>query len=172
MVFQDPYASLNPRMRVSQIVAEPLEIHEPALSRAERQERALAMLRRVGLNDEFATRYPHEFSGGQRQRIGIARALILRPRLVVADEPVSALDVSVGAQMLALLRELQQEFGLTYLLISHSLPVVAQVATRIAVMRAGAFVEVGDAEQVLRQPQHAYTKELLAAVPELPQVTA
>jgi ABC-type glutathione transport system ATPase component len=172
MVFQDPYASLNPRMRVGQIVAEPLEIHEPALSRAERQERALAMLRRVGLSDDLATRYPHEFSGGQRQRIGIARALILRPRLVVADEPVSALDVSVGAQMLTLLRELQQDFGLTYLLISHSLPVVAQVATRIAVMRAGAFVEVGDAEQVLRQPQHAYTKELLAAVPDLPQVTA
>jgi ABC-type glutathione transport system ATPase component len=172
MVFQDPYASLNPRMRVGEIVAEPLEIHEPAISNGERRERALAMLRRVGLNDEVAARYPHEFSGGQRQRIGIARALILRPRLVVADEPVSALDVSVGAQMLALLRELQQEFGLTYLLISHSLPVVAQVATRIAVMRGGAFVEVGDAERVLRQPQHAYTKELLAAVPELPELIA
>jgi len=130
------------------------------------------MLRRVGLNEESAARYPHEFSGGQRQRIGIARALILRPKLVVADEPVSALDVSVGAQMLVLLQELQQEFGLTYLLISHSLPVVAQVATRIAVMRAGKFVELGTTEQVLRHPQHAYTQELLAAVPELPKATA
>jgi peptide/nickel transport system ATP-binding protein len=172
MVFQDPYASLNPRMRVGQMVAEPLEIHEPSLTSGERRDRAQAMLRRVGLSDEVAARYPHEFSGGQRQRIGIARALILRPRLVIADEPVSALDVSVGAQMLALLRELQQEFGLTYLLISHSLPVVAQVATRIAVMRAGAFVETGAAEQVLHSPQHPYTRELLAAVPEIPQLTA
>jgi ABC-type oligopeptide transport system ATPase subunit len=172
MVFQDPYASLNPRMRVSEIVAEPLAIHEPKLSSIERRERTSAMLRRVGLNEESAARYPHEFSGGQRQRIGIARALILRPKLVVADEPVSALDVSVGAQMLVLLQELQQEFGLTYLLISHSLPVVAQVATRIAVMRAGKFVELGEAEQVLRHPQHAYTKELLAAVPELPAASA
>jgi ABC-type oligopeptide transport system ATPase subunit len=168
MVFQDPYASLNPRMRIGEIVAEPLAIHEPELSRAERRERCEAMLRRVGLPEESAGRYPHEFSGGQRQRIGIARALILRPKLVVADEPVSALDVSVGAQMLVLLQELQREFALTYLLISHSLPVVAQVASRIAVMRAGKFVEVGDAEQVLRRPQHPYTQELLAAVPELP----
>lgn len=168
MVFQDPYASLNPRMRVGEMVAEPLAIHEPKLTSAERRERALAMLRRVGLNEESAGRYPHEFSGGQRQRIGIARALILRPKLVVADEPVSALDVSVGAQMLVLMQELQQEFGLTYLLISHSLPVVAQVATRIAVMRAGKFVELGEAEQVLRSPRHPYTQELLAAVPELP----
>lgn len=172
MVFQDPYASLNPRMRVGEIVAEPLAIHEPKLTAAERRERSSAMLRRVGLTEESAARYPHEFSGGQRQRIGIARALILRPKLVVADEPVSALDVSVGAQMLVLLRELQQEFGLTYLLISHSLPVVAQVATRIAVMRAGKLVELGDAEQVLGHPQHPYTKELLAAVPELPAATA
>src|SRR5271154_4464511 len=172
MVFQDPYASLNPRMRVGEIVAEPLAIHEPKLTANERRERASAMLRRVGLTEESASRYPHEFSGGQRQRIGIARALILRPKLVIADEPVSALDVSVGAQMLVLLRELQQEFGLTYLLISHSLPVVAQVATRIAVMRAGKFVELGPAEQILRHPQHAYTKELLAAVPELPKTTA
>ena len=168
MVFQDPFASLNPRMRVGEIVAEPLAIHEPKLTGRERTQRALAMLERVGLSPEFAARYPHEFSGGQRQRIGIARALILRPRLVVADEPVSALDVSVAAQMLVLLRDLQREFGLTYLLISHSLPVVAQVATRIAVMRAGKFVELGNAEQVLRHPQHPYTQELLAAVPELP----
>jgi peptide/nickel transport system ATP-binding protein/oligopeptide transport system ATP-binding protein len=168
MVFQDPYASLNPRMRVGEILAEPLAIHEPQLSRRERTERTLAMLERVGLGVQFAARYPHEFSGGQRQRLGIARALILRPRLVIADEPVSALDVSVAAQMLVLLQDLQREFGLTYLLISHSLPVVAQVATRIAVMRAGKFVELGEAGQVLRHPQHAYTQELLAAVPELP----
>src|ERR1700722_18646115 len=168
MVFQDPYASLNPRMRVGEIVAEPLAIHEPALSREERRERVTAILRRVGLNQEFAARYPHEFSGGQRQRIGIARALVLQPKLIVADEPVSALDVSVAAQMLVLLEDLQREFGLSYLHISHSLPVVAQVATRIAVMRRGKFVELGAAEQVLHSPQEVYTQELLAAVPELP----
>jgi ABC-type microcin C transport system duplicated ATPase subunit YejF len=131
MIFQDPYASLNPRMRVGEIVGEPLAIHEPGLTRTQRRERAAAAtLKRVGLNEDALVRYPHEFSGGQRQRIGIARALILRPKLIVADEPVSALDVSVGAQVLLLLQELQQEFGLTYIFISHSLPVVAQVATR------------------------------------------
>jgi ABC-type glutathione transport system ATPase component len=170
MIFQDPFASLNPRMRVGEIVAEPLAIHEPKLSGNERQERAAATLKRVGLDEEAAKRYPHEFSGGQRQRIGIARALVLRPKLIVADEPVSALDVSVGAQVLLLLQELQREFGLTYIFISHSLPVVAQVATRIAVMRAGQFVEVGAAAQVLHQPKHEYTRDLLAAVPELPRV--
>jgi ABC-type oligopeptide transport system ATPase subunit len=128
----------------------------------------VAILDRVGLNGDALRRYPHEFSGGQRQRIGIARALILRPKLIVADEPVSALDVSVGAQVLLLLRELQAELGLTYVFISHSLPVVAQLATRIAVMRAGKFVETGSAEDVLRQPKHEYTRELLAAVPALP----
>jgi oligopeptide transport system ATP-binding protein len=168
MIFQDPFASLNPRMRVGEIVAEPLAIHEPRLSAGERQDRTAAMLQRVGLNEDARKRYPHEFSGGQRQRIGIARALILRPKLVVADEPVSALDVSVGAQVLLLLRELQSEFNLTYVFISHSLPVVAQLATRIAVMRGGKFVEVGEAEQVLHQPVHAYTRELLSAVPALP----
>jgi ABC-type glutathione transport system ATPase component len=170
MVFQDPFASLNPRMRVGAIVAEPLAIHEPKLSAAERRDGAAAMLKRVGLTEDAVKRYPHEFSGGQRQRVGIARALILRPKLVVADEPVSALDVSVGAQVLLLLQELQREFGLTYIFISHSLPVVAQVATRVAVMRAGQFVEVGAVEQVLHQPVHLYTRELLAAVPELPRV--
>jgi ABC-type glutathione transport system ATPase component len=168
MIFQDPFASLDPRMRVGEIVGEPLAIHQPELSKAQKQERTAAMLNRVGLAAEALKRYPHEFSGGQRQRIGIARALILRPKLVVADEPVSALDVSVGAQVLLLLEELQSEFGLTYLFISHSLPVVAQVATRIAVMRAGKFVELGSAEQVLQEPAHAYTRELLAAVPALP----
>lgn len=170
MIFQDPFASLNPRMRVGVIVAEPLAIHEPKLSAGERRDRAAAMLKRVGLTEEALKRYPHEFSGGQRQRVGIARALILRPKLVVADEPVSALDVSVGAQVLLLLQELQREFGLTYIFISHSLPVVAQVATRVAVMRAGRFVETGEVEQVLHEPAHAYTRELLAAVPELPRV--
>jgi ABC-type glutathione transport system ATPase component len=169
MVFQDPFASLNPRMRVGEIVAEPLAIHEPGLSATERMARTTAILVRVGLNEDAMPRYPHEFSGGQRQRIGIARALILQPKLIVADEPVSALDVSVGAQVLLLLQELQREFALTYIFISHSLPVVAQVATRIAVMRAGQFLEVGDAEQVLNQPKDAYTRELLAAVPELPR---
>jgi ABC-type glutathione transport system ATPase component len=165
MIFQDPFASLNPRMRVREIVAEPLAIHEKTLSGAERKARATQMLKRVGLDDSALPRYPHEFSGGQRQRIGIARALILRPKLVVADEPVSALDVSVGAQVLVLLQELQSEFGLTYLFISHSLPVVAQIATRIAVMRRGKLVEVGTAEQVLAGPREEYTKQLLAAVP-------
>src|SRR6267143_887593 len=167
MVFQGPFASLDPRMRVGEIVAEPLAIHDRRLSKAERSERVAAMLERVGLSKDALQRYPHEFSGGQRQRIGIARALILQPKLVVADEPVSSLDVSVGAQVLLLLQDLQREFGLTYIFISHSLPVVAQLATWIAVMRAGKFVEVGAAEQVLRQPGHPYTRELLAAVPEL-----
>jgi oligopeptide transport system ATP-binding protein len=165
MIFQDPFASLNPRMRVGEIVGEPLAIHEKTIGNTEREKRVAAMLERVGLGKEALRRYPHEFSGGQRQRIGIARALILRPKLVVADEPVSALDVSVGAQVLLLLQELQREFGLTYIFISHSLPVVAQVATRIAVMRAGKFVEMGEAGQVLKHPRHEYTKELLAAVP-------
>jgi ABC-type microcin C transport system duplicated ATPase subunit YejF len=169
MIFQDPFASLNPRMRVGEIVAEPLAIHEPKLTRSERRERTRKILRRVGLDDSALPRYPHEFSGGQRQRIGIARALILRPKLIVADEPVSALDVSVGAQVLLLLQELQQEFHLTYVFISHSLPVVAQLATRIAVMRGGQFVESGPAERILRDPGSPYTRELLAAVPEIPR---
>jgi oligopeptide transport system ATP-binding protein len=168
MIFQDPFASLNPRMRVGEIVGEPLAIHEPGLPRMERRQRVAVTLQRVGLDEDALVRYPHEFSGGQRQRIGIARALILRPKLIVADEPVSALDVSVGAQVLLLLQELQQEFGLTYIFISHSLPVVAQVATRVAVMRAGQFVETGPVEQILHRPAHAYTRELLAAVPALP----
>jgi oligopeptide transport system ATP-binding protein len=168
MVFQDPVASLNPRMRVDSIVAEPLAIHEPSLSRSERRLRAARILDAVGLAADALGRYPHEFSGGQRQRIGIARALILRPALVVADEPVSALDVSVGAQILELLARLRQEFSLTMILISHSLPVVAQLASRVAVMQGGRFVESGAAEQVLQAPQHPYTQALIAAVPDIP----
>jgi ABC-type microcin C transport system duplicated ATPase subunit YejF len=168
MVFQDPFASLDPRMRVEAIVAEPLDIHETQLSRAERRARVVEMLRAAGLGEDALARYPHEFSGGQRQRIGIARALVLRPRLVVADEPVSALDVSVGAQILELLQNLQRDFSLTYLLISHSLPVVAQLATRIAVMQSGRIVETGPAAQILSAPTHPYTQSLIAAIPTLP----
>jgi peptide/nickel transport system ATP-binding protein len=168
MVFQDPFASLDPRMRVGAIVSEPLEIHEPRLSRSERRARVVEILRAVGLGEDALARYPHEFSGGQRQRIGIARALVLRPRLVVADEPVSALDVSVGAQILELLQNLQRDFALTYLLISHSLPVVAQLATRIAVMQRGKIVETGRAAQILTAPAHPYTQSLIAAIPALP----
>jgi len=168
MVFQDPVASLNPRMRVGAIVGEPLAIHEPQLSRDARRARAVEMFSAVGLGPETLDRFPHEFSGGQRQRIGIARALILRPELVIADEPVSALDVSVGAQILELLARLGREFSLTLIFISHSLPVVAQLASRVAVMQSGKFVETGPAEQVLTQPKHAYTQSLVAAVPEVP----
>ena len=172
MVFQDPFGSLDPRMRVDAIVGEPLEIHEPQLSRAERRSRVIEILRAAGLGEDALARYPHEFSGGQRQRIGIARALVLRPRLVVADEPVSALDVSVGAQILELLQNLQRDFALTYLLISHSLPVVAQLATRIAVMQRGRIVETGPATQILTAPAHPYTQSLIAAIPALPESTA
>jgi peptide/nickel transport system ATP-binding protein len=168
MVFQDPFASLDPRMRVGEIVGEPLEIHEPQISRSERRSRVVEILRSAGLGEDALARYPHEFSGGQRQRIGIARALVLRPRLVVADEPVSALDVSVGAQILELLQNLQRDFALTYLLISHSLPVVAQLATRIAVMQGGRIVETGLAAQILSAPTHPYTQSLIAAIPALP----
>ena len=168
MVFQDPFGSLDPRMRVGTIVGEPLEIHEPQLSRSDRRVRVVEMLRAAGLGEDALSRYPHEFSGGQRQRIGIARALVLRPRLVVADEPVSALDVSVGAQILELLQNLQRDFALTYLIISHSLPVVAQLATRMAVMQRGRIVETGPTEQILSAPAHPYTQSLIAAIPVLP----
>jgi oligopeptide transport system ATP-binding protein len=168
MVFQDPVASLNPRMRIGAIVGEPLAIHEPRLSHSDRRARVVDALRTTGLAADACDRFPHEFSGGQRQRIGIARSLVLRPALVVADEPVSALDVSVGAQILELLAKLQNELGLTYIFISHSLPVVAQLATRIAVMQAGRFVEIGDAERVLHAPQHPYTQALLSVVPQIP----
>jgi ABC-type glutathione transport system ATPase component len=169
MVFQDPMASLNPRHRVGGIVSEPLAIHEPGLSRDEKRQRTVAILAQVGIPADALDRYPHEFSGGQRQRIGIARALILKPEIVVADEPVSALDVSVGAQILELLAQLQKDFPLTLILISHSMPVVAQMASRVAVMRKGRFVEIGAADQVLQSPQNEYTQALLAAVPEIPE---
>jgi oligopeptide transport system ATP-binding protein len=168
MIFQDPYGSLDPRQTVASAVGEPLRIHEPGTSRAERRRRIEEALEAVGLGRETLARYPHEFSGGQRQRVAIARALVLRPKLVVADEPVSALDPSIGAQILDLLARLQVDYGLTYLFISHSLPVVAQLATRIAVMSGGRFVETGPAEQILHHPAHPYTKTLIDAVPELP----
>ena len=168
MVFQDPVASLNPRMRVGAIVSEPLAIHELDLTRKQRRAKAAEVLQAVGLGEDALNRYPHEFSGGQRQRIGIARALILHPELVIADEPVSALDVSIGAQILELLARLQRELSLTLILISHSVPVVAQLANRIAVMHSGRIVEIGDADQVISSPREYYTKALIAAVPRIP----
>jgi peptide/nickel transport system ATP-binding protein len=168
IIFQDPATSLDPRMRAEDLLAEPLAIHEPRMNRAARRNCVVEMLRAVGMDESALRRYPHEFSGGQRQRLSIARALILRPALVIADEPVASLDVSVGAQVLDLLSRLKHEFHLTLLLISHSLPVVAQMADRVAVMRGGAFVELGDIDAILRSPQHPYTRELLEAVPALP----
>ena len=165
-VFQDPYAALNPRMRVEQIVTEPLVIHEKH-SRAERRRRCQELLRQVGLDDSAMPRYPHEFSGGQRQRINIARALALRPELLILDEPVSALNVSVGAQIVNLLRDLQREFSLTYLFISHSMPLVRYLSTNIAVLRAGKLVEIGTRDQVCESPRDDYTRQLVAATPEL-----
>jgi ABC-type oligopeptide transport system ATPase subunit len=199
IIFQDPFASLDPRFRVEDIIAEPLIIHSesvtepdaPPLSRSLRQgggfdfgstvspssagfakggairSRVTELLHAVGLDDSALRRYPHEFSGGQRQRIGIARALALRPKFIVADEPVSALDVSVGAQIVNLLAQLQRDFGLTYLFISHSMPVVRYLATHIAVMYRGKIVEVGDTRQITENPQHPYTRSLLEATPEL-----
>ena len=166
IVFQDPFGSLDPRLRVEDIVSEPLVIHEN-MSLAARRARVAELLRAVGLDESVLRRFPHEFSGGQRQRIGIARALALRPKFIVADEPVSALDVSVGAQIINLLAQLQREFGLTYLFISHSMPVVRYLSTRIAVMYRGQIVEVGEAEQITERPQHAYTRSLLKATPEV-----
>jgi ABC-type glutathione transport system ATPase component len=189
IIFQDPFASLDPRYRVEEIVAEPLRIHGDAASSLARLEvetpisraksaremghpqslhaRVAELLRAVGLDESAMQRYPHEFSGGQRQRIGIARALALRPKFIVCDEPVSALDVSVGGQIVNLLAELQREFGLTYLFISHSMPVVRYLATRIAVMHRGKIVEVGDVEQITERPAHDYTRSLIEATPEM-----
>jgi peptide/nickel transport system ATP-binding protein len=191
IIFQDPFASLDPRFRVEDIIAEPLIIHghtshahtshahtshahtshahtsEDGSNRAARRVRVAELLRAVGLDESILRRFPHEFSGGQRQRIGIARALALRPKFIVADEPVSALDVSVGAQIVNLLAQLQRDFGLTYLFISHSMPVVRYLSTRIAVMYRGKIVEIGSSEQITVNPQHAYTKSLLEATPQM-----
>jgi ABC-type glutathione transport system ATPase component len=177
-VFQDPYAALNPRMNVLEIVTEPLLIHErdggiplgdeSQKRRAVLRAKCVELLGEVGMDGSALARHPHEFSGGQRQRINIARALALRPKLLILDEPVSALDVSVGAQIVNLLRKLQREHALTYLFISHSMPLVRYLSTRIAVMERGRLVEMGEAEQLCATPHEAYTRKLLAATPELP----
>jgi ABC-type oligopeptide transport system ATPase subunit len=167
IIFQDPFGSLDPRMRVADLIAEPLVIHRQSRSRTETNNRVVELLRIVGLDASASGRYPHEFSGGQRQRIVIARALALRPKFIVCDEPVSALDVSVGAQIVNLLAHLQREFGLTYLFISHSMPIVRYLATRIAVMYRGKILEVGPTEQITSMAQHDYTKTLLGATPEI-----
>lgn len=165
MIFQDPFSSLNPRMNVRQIVAEPLLIHGLTGSRAETDDRVTEALRTVGLDPGMMQRYPHAFSGGQRQRIGIARALVLQPRFVIADEPVSALDVSVQAQILNLMQDLQEQLGLTYLFIAHNLAVVEHFCDRIGVMYVGKLVEVGETEALYRRPRHPYAEALLGAVP-------
>ena len=167
IIFQDPFGSLDPRMRVEDVIAEPLIIHKNDGAPKDGRAKVVELLRAVGLDESALRRFPHEFSGGQRQRVGIARALALRPKFIVADEPVSALDVSVGAQIVNLLAQLQREFGLTYLFISHSMPVVRYLATRIAVMYRGKLVELGETEQVTQRPQHPYTRSLLEATPEV-----
>ncbi len=165
MVFQDPYSSLNPRMTVSDIIAEPLDIHKMYANKKEREEKVLELMNKVGLNSEHASRYAHEFSGGQRQRIGIARALATGPEFVVCDEPVSALDVSIQAQVINMFDELQDEMNLTYLFIAHDLLVVRHISDRIAVMYLGKMVELADAKEIYDHPLHPYSKSLMSAVP-------
>lgn len=166
MVFQDPYSSLNPRMTVSDIIGEPLDIHKMYASKAERHDRILELMEQVGLNSEHASRYAHEFSGGQRQRIGIARALALNPDFIVCDEPVSALDVSIQAQVINMFDELQEKMGLTYLFIAHDILVVRHISDRIAVMYLGKMVELADSGEIYEHPLHPYTKSLMSAVPQ------
>ncbi len=165
MVFQDPYSSLNPRMTVSDIIGEPLDIHKLYKDKKERNERILELMNRVGLNSEHASRYAHEFSGGQRQRIGIARSLAVNPDFIVCDEPVSALDVSIQAQVINMFSELQQQLGLTYLFIAHDLLIVRHISNRIGVMYLGRLIELADAEEIYNNPLHPYSKSLLSSVP-------
>lgn len=165
MIFQDPQASLNPRMKVSDIIAEGIDIHGLAKSKTDRMNRVVDLLQTVGLNKEHANRYPHEFSGGQRQRIGIARALAVKPEFIIADEPISALDVSIQAQVVNLLKKLQKEKGLTYLFIAHDLSMVKYISDRIGVMYLGKLVELADADELYNNPMHPYTQSLLSAIP-------
>jgi peptide/nickel transport system ATP-binding protein/oligopeptide transport system ATP-binding protein len=167
MIFQDPYGSLNPRVTLGEIVAEALEIHFPEMSRPDRSHRVAELLNLVGLKPDMMRRYPHEFSGGQRQRIGIARALAVKPDFIVCDEPVSALDVSVQAQIVNLLQDLQEQFGIAYLFIAHDLAVVEHISDHVLVMHRGKIVESASAEAIYQDPRHEYTKTLLAAVPSI-----
>ena len=167
IIFQDPFGSLNPRWEILRIVSEPFQVHFPSLTASERRERAAELLRRVGLNPDLLRRFPHEFSGGQRQRIGIARALAVEPALIVCDEPVSALDVSVQAQIVNLLEDLQEELGISYLFIAHDLAVVEHISDEVVVMYRGEVVEAATAESIYREAMHEYTRNLLASVPTL-----
>lgn len=171
IVFQDPYASLDPRMTVGDIVGEAIDIHKLASSKADRRERIIKMLERVGLNSEHANRYPHEFSGGQRQRVGIARALIMNPKLIIADECISALDVSIQAQVVNLMKDLQDETGTAYLFIAHDLSMVKYISDRIGVLHLGHLVETGTTDEIFRNPIHPYTQSLLSAIPHPNPVT-